>query len=106
MTTEEIEQAKLHALEGILHNTQNTAELLARLLLLMEAATGFREIPEEQARPSGLIIPPGAKIPGDERTCRLCGATEFGVGYLGRTWIEEDLCTDCAPKLPPSDLST
>jgi len=65
MTPEEITQAKLHALEGILQNTHNTALLLGRLLLLMEAATGFSPIPGPLPTPSGLIIPPNTRIPGD-----------------------------------------
>lgn len=96
MTPEQREDAKLQALGGILQNTQNTAELLARLLLLMEAATGFRQIPPAEASPSALIIPPGVEIPGDRRICRVCGCTDDHRCPNRYVWIEDDLCSSCA----------
>lgn len=35
---------------------------------------------------------------GDEQTCMRCGCTwEFGCGE-GCSWVEEDLCSACAPE--------
>ena len=34
---------------------------------------------------------------GDERTCRECGCTENMACEGGCSWVEEDLCSQCAP---------
>ena len=96
MTPEQREDQKLTALHAILKNSQYAVQLLARLLLLMEAATGFSPSPKSRPRHPANITLPDTLDPDKFRTCGKCGRTEDPDNLPIIVFAEDDLCQECA----------